>query len=47
MIMLLCGVSGLWAQHNTSSPYTRYGYGNVLDGGFGQTRAMGGLSYGL
>ena len=47
MIMVLGYVSGIWAQHNTSSPYTRYGYGNILDGGFGQTRAMGGISYGV
>ena len=37
----------LVAQNNTSSPYTRYGYGLVNDAGFGQVKAMGGLSMGL
>lgn len=50
-LMCLCVLSGLmtmtYAQHNTSSPYTRYGYGNIIDGGYGQSRAMGGLSYGV
>lgn len=50
-MMCLCVLSGLmtmtYAQHNTSSPYTRYGYGNIIDGGYGQSRAMGGLSYGV
>lgn len=35
------------AQNNTSSPYTRYGYGLVSDAGFGQVKAMGGLSMGV
>lgn len=35
------------AQNNTSSPYTRYGYGDVMDPGYGQNTAMGGLSVGL
>lgn len=43
----LLSALGLMAQHNTSSPYTRFGYGTILDGGFGQSRAMGGISYGL
>lgn len=49
VVVLMLEVFGmsLSAQHNTSSPYTRYGYGNISDGGFGQARAMGGLSYGL
>ncbi len=46
MVCLGC-VATSSAQHNTSSPYTRYGYGTILDGGFGQARAMGGISYGL
>lgn len=40
-------VQPLFAQNNTSSPYTRYGYGLVNDAGFGQVKAMGGLSMGL
>ena len=46
-VLLLLSVLDIEAQHNTSSPYTRFGYGNILDGGFGQSRAMGGLSFGL
>ncbi|MBO5989954.1 MAG: hypothetical protein J6Q03_10885 [Paludibacteraceae bacterium] len=38
---------GLQAQNNTSSPYTRYGYGELVDLGFGQSRAMGGVSSAL
>lgn len=37
----------MMAQNNTSSPYTRYGYGLLNDAGFGQVKAMGGLSMGL
>ena len=51
VIVMICAsllsVAALHAQHNTSSPYSRYGYGNIIDGGFGQARAMGGLSIGL
>lgn len=35
------------AQNSTSSPYTRYGYGAITEGGFGQSTQMGGLSAGL
>lgn len=35
------------AQNNTSSPYTRYGYGDIMESGYGQTASMGGLSVGL
>ncbi len=44
-LVLICGTA--LAQHNTSSPYTRYGYGSIVDGGYGQTRAMGGIAYGV
>ena len=40
-------IVGLYSQNNTSSPYTRYGYGSLVDAGFGQNASMGGLSYGL
>jgi len=43
----VCSVVNVTAQHNTSSPYTRYGYGTIMDGGFGQSRAMGGIVYGV
>ena len=32
---------------NTSSPYTRYGYGSLVDAGSGLSKSMGGLSFGL
>lgn len=32
---------------NTSSPYTRYGYGSLVDAGAGLSKSMGGLSFGL
>jgi hypothetical protein len=48
-LLLLMGFNAslLYSQNNTSSPYTRYGYGNLVDAGFGQSKAMGGLSFGL
>lgn len=36
-----------FAQNNTNSPYTRYGYGKLMEQGSGNTRAMGGIAYGL
>jgi len=35
------------AQNNISSPYTRYGYGSIVEGGYGQTSQMGGLMSGM
>lgn len=32
---------------NTTSPYSRYGYGVLMDKGIGASRGMGGISYGL
>lgn len=37
-----CGYSSLWAQNNTSSPYTRFGYGELCDAGFGYVKSLGG-----
>lgn len=46
--LLLTVLSGvLYAQNNTNSPYTRYGYGELADPGSGNSRAMGGIAYGL
>jgi len=36
-----------FAQNNTNSPYTRYGYGSLADKAFASQRAMGGIGYGL
>ena len=35
------------AQNGTNSPYTRYGFGQLSDQSFGNSKAMGGVAYGL
>lgn len=46
--LLLASLSGIaQAQNNTNSPYTRYGFGQLADQGFGNSKAMGGIAYGL
>lgn len=46
--LLLTMVTGVAiAQNNTNSPYTRYGFGDLSDQGFGNSRAMGGVGFGL
>lgn len=35
------------AQNNTNSPYSRYGFGQISDPNFGNSKAMGGVAYGL
>ena len=46
--LLLTMVTGMAiAQNNTNSPYTRYGYGQLADQGSGNSKAMGGIAYGL
>lgn len=48
LVLLLTILSGAAvAQNNTNSPYTRYGYGQLADQGSGNSRAMGGIAYGL
>ncbi|MBO7602071.1 MAG: outer membrane protein transport protein [Bacteroidaceae bacterium] len=42
---LIAGVA--FAQNNTNSPYSRYGYGQLADLGASNSRAMGGVAYGL
>ena len=42
---LVTGVT--FAQNNTNSPYSRYGYGQLADLGASNSRAMGGVAYGL
>lgn len=47
-VLLLTMLSGVAvAQNNTNSPYTRYGYGQLADPGSGNSKAMGGVAYGL
>ena len=46
--LLLTMVTGMAiAQNNTNSPYTRYGYGDLSDQNFGNSKAMGGIAFGL
>lgn len=45
LLMMLSGVAV--AQNNTNSPYTRYGFGQLSEQGSGNSRAMGGIAYGL
>lgn len=48
LVFLLLILSGAAiAQNNTNSPYTRYGYGQLADQGSGNSKAMGGIAYGL
>lgn len=48
LAFLLTMFSGLMlAQNNTNSPYTRYGYGQLTEQGSGNSKAMGGVAYGL
>ena len=46
LLMILPGIA-LVAQNNTNSPYTRYGLGQLVDQGSGNSKAMGGIAYGL
>jgi hypothetical protein len=50
IILIFCGLSGYAQQdlnnNNTSSPYSRYGLGDLNHYGYGRTSAMGGASLG-
>ena len=39
LLMMVTGTA--IAQNNTNSPYTRYGYGDLSDQSFGNSKAMG------
>jgi len=45
LLMIFAGVA--IAQNNTNSPYTRYGFGDLSDQTFGNSKAMGGIAFGL
>ncbi|MBF0977046.1 MAG: hypothetical protein HXK55_06635, partial [Bacteroidetes bacterium] len=47
-ILLFSVISiSLFAQQNsTNSPYTRFGYGKLVDAGFARTSSMGGIGIG-
>ena len=48
LVLLLTILSGAKvAQNNTNSRYRRYGYGQLADQGSGNSKAMGGIAYGL
>lgn len=47
MCLIWMMTMGLMAQTSTNSPYTRYGFGQLSDQNFGNSQAMGGISYGL
>lgn len=47
MLMLFLVSGWGFAQNNTNSPYTRYGYGQLVDQGASNSKAMGGVAYGL
>jgi len=46
MVLILCGLSGFAQNNNTSSPFSRYGLGDLHHYGYGRTAAMGGASLG-
>jgi hypothetical protein len=45
-ILMVAGQTG-YAQNSTSSPYSRYGVGDLQFGGFVKNLGMGGVSYGV
>ncbi|WP_455671906.1 hypothetical protein [Phocaeicola sp.] len=45
IILTFAGLAA--AQTSTNSPYTRYGFGQLSDQNFGNSKAMGGIAYGL
>lgn len=46
IILVITGISGFAQNNNTSSPFSRYGLGDLNHYGFGRTAAMGGASLG-
>jgi hypothetical protein len=46
MVLIICGLSGFAQNNNTTSPYSRYGIGDLHHYGYGRTAAMGGASLG-
>ena len=45
--LLIFWVMAAMAQSGSNSPYTRYGFGQLSDQSFGNSKAMGGIAYGL
>jgi hypothetical protein len=46
IVMILCGLSGFAQNNNTSSPYSRFGLGDLNHYGYGRSSAMGGATLG-
>jgi hypothetical protein len=46
MVLIICGLSGYAQNNNTSSPFSRYGLGDLHNYSYGRTAAMGGASLG-
>ncbi len=46
-VMVLFVSAWAMAQSSVNSPYTRYGFGQLEDQSFGNSKAMGGIAYGL
>jgi hypothetical protein len=46
IVLIICGLSGFAQNNNTTSPYSRYGLGDLHHYGYGRTAAMGGASLG-
>jgi len=44
IMVMLMAVGSVYGQMTTNSPFTRYGYGQIEDGGFSRTQSMGGTS---
>ena len=47
LLAVIIMATGLVAQNSTNSPYTRFGYGKLIDAGFARSNALGGLGFGL
>lgn len=46
MVLIICGFSGYAQNNNTTSPFSRYGIGDLNHYGYGRSAAMGGASLG-
>ncbi len=46
IVLIFCGLSGIAQNNNTTSPFSRYGLGDLHQYGYGRTAAMGGASLG-
>lgn len=46
IVLIICGLSGFSQNNNSTSPFSRYGLGDLHHYGYGRTAAMGGASIG-